>query len=101
MRSLKLRLETDGCVVAPGSTDSFGDNGIGLQVMLFRSVANTAGGSAVGEIMTGMGNDGAQGMLEMKQAGAATIAQDRARCLKCRKKPSRKVRWILFCRCEN
>lgn len=49
--------------------------------MLFRSVANTAGGSAVGVIMTRMGNDGAQGMLEMKQAGAATIAQDRASCV--------------------
>lgn len=49
--------------------------------VLFRSVANTAGGSAVDVIMTGMGNDGAQGMLEMKQAGAATIAQDRASCV--------------------
>jgi two-component system chemotaxis response regulator CheB len=46
--------------------------------VLFRSVANTAGASAVGVIMTGMGNDGAQGLKEMKEAGAATIAQDQA-----------------------
>ena len=46
--------------------------------VLFRSAANTAGSNAVGVIMTGMGSDGAQGLLEMKQAGAATIAQDEA-----------------------
>jgi len=45
--------------------------------VLFRSVANAAGRSGVGVIMTGMGNDGAQGLLEMKQMGAATIAQDK------------------------
>ena len=44
--------------------------------VLFRSVARYAGKNAVGAIMTGMGNDGAQGMLEMKQSGASTIAQD-------------------------
>ncbi|QTA90662.1 protein-glutamate methylesterase/protein-glutamine glutaminase [Desulfonema magnum] len=46
--------------------------------VLFRSAARYAGSNAVGVIMTGMGDDGAQGMLEMKQAGAATIAQDEA-----------------------
>lgn len=46
--------------------------------VLFRSVAHAAGENAVGVIMTGMGNDGAQGLWEMKQAGAATIAQDKA-----------------------
>ena len=46
--------------------------------VLFRSAARYAGPNAVGVIMTGMGDDGASGMLEMKEAGAATIAQDEA-----------------------
>jgi two-component system chemotaxis response regulator CheB len=46
--------------------------------VLFRSAARYAGPNAVGVIMTGMGDDGAQGMLEMKQGGAFTIAQDEA-----------------------
>jgi two-component system chemotaxis response regulator CheB len=46
--------------------------------VLFRSAARYAGRNAVGVIMTGMGDDGACGMLEMKEAGAATIAQDEA-----------------------
>jgi len=49
--------------------------------VLFRSVATCAGANAVGVIMTGMGDDGAQGLLEMKEAGAATIAQDEASCV--------------------
>ena len=44
--------------------------------VLFRSAARYAGKNAVGVIMTGMGDDGATGMLELKQAGARTIAQD-------------------------
>jgi two-component system chemotaxis response regulator CheB len=44
--------------------------------VLFRSVAKYAGRNAIGIILTGMGSDGADGMLEMKQAGARTIAQD-------------------------
>jgi len=46
--------------------------------LLFRSVATYAGKNAMGVILTGMGKDGAQGLLEMKQAGALTIAQDEA-----------------------
>jgi len=46
--------------------------------VLFRSAARYAGKNAVAVIMTGMGDDGARGMLEMKEAGAATIAQDEA-----------------------
>ncbi len=44
--------------------------------VLFRSAARYAGENAVGVIMTGMGDDGARGLLEMKEAGAYTIAQD-------------------------
>lgn len=44
--------------------------------VLFRSVANSAGPNAMGIILTGMGKDGAQGLLDMKEAGAKTIAQD-------------------------
>lgn len=49
--------------------------------VLFRSAARYAGQNAVGVILTGMGDDGANGMLEMKQAGAVTIAQDEATCI--------------------
>ncbi len=49
--------------------------------VLFRSVARVAGKNAVGAILTGMGADGADGMLEMKQAGARTVAQDERSCV--------------------
>jgi two-component system chemotaxis response regulator CheB len=49
--------------------------------VLFRSAARYAGQNAVGVILTGMGDDGARGMLEMKQAGAVTFAQDEATCV--------------------
>lgn len=49
--------------------------------VLFRSVARYAGRNAVGVIMTGMGDDGARGMREMKDSGAHTIAQDEATCV--------------------
>ena len=49
--------------------------------VLFRSAAQCAGKNAVGVILTGMGKDGAQGMLEMKTAGAYNFAQDEASCV--------------------
>jgi two-component system chemotaxis response regulator CheB len=49
--------------------------------VLFRSAARYAGKNAVGVIMTGMGDDGARGMLEMKEAGGRTIAQDEKSCV--------------------
>ena len=49
--------------------------------VLFDSAAHYAGANAVGVILTGMGKDGAAGMLAMKQAGARTIAQDEASCV--------------------
>jgi two-component system chemotaxis response regulator CheB len=49
--------------------------------VLFRSVAKCAGANAFGIIMTGMGDDGAAGLLEMRQAGARTIAQDEESCV--------------------
>ena len=49
--------------------------------VLFRSVAKSAGGNALGVIMTGMGDDGASGLLEMRKAGARTLAQDEETCV--------------------
>ncbi len=49
--------------------------------VLFRSAAQAAGPNAIGVIMTGMGDDGAAGLLEMKRSGAGTIAQDEASCV--------------------
>lgn len=49
--------------------------------VLFNSAAEVAGSNAVGVLLTGMGKDGAQGMLAMKKAGAITFAQDEASCV--------------------
>jgi two-component system, chemotaxis family, protein-glutamate methylesterase/glutaminase len=49
--------------------------------VLFESVAKYAGANAVGAILTGMGEDGASGLLSMRKSGARTIAQDEASCV--------------------
>lgn len=49
--------------------------------VLFRSAANTLGRNAIGVILTGMGDDGARGMKEMKDAGAHTVAQNEETCV--------------------
>ena len=49
--------------------------------VLFDSVASVAGKNALGIILTGMGGDGAQGLLKMKEAGAMTIGQDESSCV--------------------
>jgi len=49
--------------------------------VMFRSVAQSAGNHAIGAILTGMGADGANGLLAMKEVGAATIAQDEESCV--------------------
>jgi two-component system chemotaxis response regulator CheB len=49
--------------------------------VLFRSVAKSAGANALGVIMTGMGDDGAAGLLEMRHAGARTLGQDEDSCV--------------------
>ena len=49
--------------------------------MLFESVAERAGSNAVGALLTGMGADGADGLLRMRKAGAHTIAEDERTCV--------------------
>jgi two-component system chemotaxis response regulator CheB len=49
--------------------------------VMFASVAQSAGSCSIGVILTGMGNDGARGMLAMRRSGAFTIGQDEASCV--------------------
>lgn len=60
--------------------DSSIDIGRSIDI-LFHSVAKSAGPNAVGIILTGMGNDGVDGLVAMKEAGAYTLAQDKASCV--------------------
>ena len=85
--------------VAPGGfhlrLERFGARGYGIKIgsdaavnlhrpsvdVLFQSAAESAGADAIGVILTGMGKDGAQGLLSMRKAGAFTLAQDEASCI--------------------
>jgi two-component system, chemotaxis family, protein-glutamate methylesterase/glutaminase len=85
--------------VAPGGfhlrLERFGARGYGIKIgsdaavnlhrpsvdVLFQSAAEAAGPDAIGVILTGMGKDGAQGLLAMRKAGAFTLAQDEASCI--------------------
>lgn len=92
------RLLTDIALIAPGGKHMLlksDYNGYWVEIndgppvnrhrpsvdVLFRSVSKYAADSAVGIICTGMGNDGATGLLEMKDAGAYTIAQNEESCV--------------------
>jgi two-component system chemotaxis response regulator CheB len=92
------RLQLGTALVAPGNLHlTLEDDGAGLRVrtslgepehhqrpavdVLFRSVARCAGANAVGVVLTGMGADGARGLLAMREAGAHTIAEDASTCV--------------------
>jgi two-component system chemotaxis response regulator CheB len=79
-RHLLLRLDGDRYTVAVTDGALVSRHRPSVDV-LFRSIAQTAGANAVGAILTGMGDDGAAGLLEMKQAGASTLAQDEETCV--------------------
>lgn len=79
---LHMRLARDGAryIVKVGSGPRVCRHRPSVEV-LFESTAKYAGRNAMGVIMTGMGYDGAQGLLSMRKAGAVTVAQDEASCV--------------------
>jgi len=79
-RHLMLARGGDGCFVRVAEGPLVSRHRPSVDV-LFRSVAQTSGPNAVGVILTGMGDDGAAGLLEMRQAGAITLAQDERSCV--------------------
>ena len=76
-RQMKLVKVGDGYQVECRSEEKVNGHCPSVDV-LFRSVAKVAGRNAIGIILTGMGGDGAKGLLEMRKAGASTIGQDEA-----------------------
>jgi two-component system chemotaxis response regulator CheB len=77
-----LELERSGLKLRAVLTEDERVNGHRPAVdVLFRSVAEVVGARAVAALLTGMGRDGAAGMLAMREAGAHTLAQDEATCV--------------------
>lgn len=79
-KHMRLVKVGDGYQVECKGTDRVNGHCPSVDV-LFNSVAKIAGKNAVGVILTGMGGDGAKGLLEMRNAGAQTIGQDEASCV--------------------
>lgn len=74
---MELKMNGSGYVVKTNQNRPVNNQRPSVDV-LFNSVAGAAGKNAVGVILTGMGGDGAKGLLEMKKAGAFTVAQDKS-----------------------
>lgn len=79
-RQMRLVKVGDGYQVECRGTEKVSGHCPSVDV-LFSSVAKAAGNKAVGVILTGMGADGAKGLLEMRNAGARTVGQDEATCV--------------------
>lgn len=79
-KHMRVRRMPLGDVVVLGDEDRVNGHRPSVEV-LFKSVASEFGSKAVGVLMTGMGEDGAEGLGELKAAGAVTIAQDEASCV--------------------
>ena len=79
-RHLVVKAAPGGWIAKPMAGERVSGHCPSVDVM-FRSVAQVAGGRAVGALLTGMGRDGADGLRAMREAGAATFAQDEATSL--------------------
>lgn len=79
-RHMKIEKSTSGLILTLHDSEKVSGHKPSVDVM-FDSVANALGKKAIGVILTGMGKDGAQGLLKMRQAGAETIGQDEKTCI--------------------
>jgi len=77
---MTLKRDNDGYYISSKPGEKVSGHCPSVDV-LFNSVANVAGENAIGVILTGMGEDGARGLLEMKKQGAFTIGQDKGSCV--------------------
>lgn len=79
-KHMKLKKDSKGYYVSCSAGEKVSGHCPSVDV-LFNSVAETAGSNSVGIILTGMGKDGAQGLMNMKKVGAYTIGQDEKSCV--------------------